>query len=106
MHPLPLRILSLLLLLIGAAVFFALLVPSTAVYMSPRIPIAITAIGIFLSGVGLFAKQKWGIYLFLFLFISACVVNLLFAGSAMVGNSWIGLILVGGIGLFYWKDLS
>lgn len=60
----------------------------------------------FLFWRGFLALKRWGAYLFFLYSALTYLANLLMFGEARVGNSWMGLVLVGGISLLYWKQLS
>lgn len=102
----PLKLIASFMCLIGLAVLIALAVPATASHMQPQIPIAVVALTTFFSGAGFFALKRWGAYLFFLSYALTYLANFVMFGAPHVGNSWIGLVLVGGISLLYWKQLS
>lgn len=102
----PLKLIASFMCLIGLAVLIALAIPATASHMQPQIPIAVVALTTFFSGAGFFSLKRWGTYLFFLSYALTYLANLIVYGAPHVGNSWIGLVLVGGISLLYWKKLS
>lgn len=100
MRPLPVSILALFFIASGIASLGALAFPLTRPFMQPASVVVMAALNLIVTGTGFWTMRRWAAPFFVVVWVAQAGLVLLTTGS-ISGFSFVGLVLVLGLFLFY-----
>jgi hypothetical protein len=103
---LPLRVVSFGMIALGLSVLAAIAIPATTVHVPNKVAVAIAALNVLLSGIGLFYMKRWAVYLFFAVAGITTLANFVSFGHSGLGKSWVGIVVVGTLAILYWRQLK
>lgn len=100
MRPVPLAITACFFITLGVAGFIALIVPITRPYMHPTWAVALSAINLVVTGLGLWRMRRWAVWFFILMWAFQGLLVFL-TGATVSASSAIGLLLVSALFVIY-----